>query len=96
MPHGESIVQTALPLRTYLVVSERLDEEVNVMAADWVTVVSANPFIVAVAIAPIRYTYRLVKKYGEFVIAVPGLNMLHDVWIAGSAQGPREAKEDRV
>jgi flavin reductase (DIM6/NTAB) family NADH-FMN oxidoreductase RutF len=60
----------------------------HIMAADRVTVVSANPFIVAVAIAPIRYTYRLVKKYGEFVIAVPGLNMLHDVWIAGSAQGP--------
>jgi len=83
------------PLRTYLVVSGRLGEEVNVVAADWVTVVSASPFIVAVAIAPTRYTYRLVKKYGEFVIAVPGLDMLRDVWIAGSEQGPEKLKKTR-
>lgn len=76
------------PLRTYLVVSGRLGEEVNVMAADWVTIVSVEPFIVAVAIAPTRYTYKLIEKYGEFVISVPGLEHLRDVWIAGSEHGP--------
>ena len=53
------------PLRTYLIVSGRLGEEVNVMAADWVTIASSNPFTIAVAIAPIRYTHKLVKKYNE-------------------------------
>lgn len=76
------------PLRTYLIVSGRLGEEVDVMAADWVTVISARPFMVAVAIAPTRYTYRLVKRYGEFVVSVPSVDNLRDVWVAGSEHGP--------
>lgn len=84
------------PLRTYLVVSGRLGEEVNVMAADWVTVVSANPFIVAVAVAPTRYTYKLIEKYGEFVISVPSTEMLKDVWIVGSEHGPEKLKKTSI
>jgi len=84
------------PLRTYLIVSGKLGEEVNVMAADWVTIVSANPLIVAVAIAPTRYTYKLIKKYGEFVIAVPSLDVLRDVWITGSEHGPEKLKKIKL
>lgn len=83
------------PLRTYLVVSGRLGEEVNVMAADWVTVVSVQPFIVAVSIAPTRYTYKLVKKYGELVISVPSVEMIKDVWLAGSEHGPQKLRKTR-
>ncbi|MGB9827924.1 MAG: flavin reductase [Thermosphaera sp.] len=54
------------PMRTYLVVSGRIGEEVNVMTADWVTMVSAEPFIIAVAISPKRYTHKLITKYKEF------------------------------
>ncbi len=32
------------------------------MAVNWLTMVSAQPFIVAVSIAPSRYTYKLVKN----------------------------------
>ncbi|MEM0027292.1 MAG: flavin reductase family protein [Ignisphaera sp.] len=84
------------PLRTYLIVSGRLGEEVNVMAADWVTVVSAKPFIVAVSIAPTRYTYKLVKKYKEFVVSVPNVNMLKDVWVTGSEHGPSKIAKTRI
>lgn len=84
------------PLRTYLVASGRVGEEVDVMAADWVTVVSANPFMVAVAISPKRYTYRLVKRYGEFVIAVPGLELLEDVWTVGTKNGPSKLSKTKL
>lgn len=84
------------PLRTYLVTSGRVGEEVDVMAADWVTVVSANPFMVAVAISPKRYTFRLVKKYGEFVIAVPGLELIDDVWVVGTESGPSKLSKTRL
>lgn len=84
------------PMRTYLVVSGRFGEEVDVMAADWVTVVSANPFIVAVAIAPTRYTYKLVEKYGELVISVPSLDNLNDVWITGTEHGPEKLKKTKL
>ncbi|ASJ06184.1 flavin reductase family protein [Thermococcus pacificus] len=83
------------PMRTYLIVSGR-GEEANVMAADWVTVVSARPFMVGVAIAPQRHTWKLVKKYGEFVVSVPGLEMLDDVWVAGTKHGPEKLKETSI
>lgn len=76
------------PIRTYLVVSGRIGEEVNVMAADWVTPVSARPFIVAAAVAPSRYTHSLVKRYREFVISVPRPEMLDDLWLVGTESGP--------
>ncbi|CAB50151.1 flavin reductase family protein [Pyrococcus abyssi] len=80
------------PMRTYLVVSGHGDEA-NVMAADWVTVLSFDPFMVGVAIAPKRTTHKLIKKYNEFVISVPSLEMLRDVWIAGTKKGPSKLKD---
>ena len=78
------------PLRTYLIVSGKMGEEVNVMTADWVTVLSHKPVLVGVAISPKRYTHRLIEKYGEYVIAVPSKDMLRDVWIAGTKSGPNK------
>ncbi|AEC52395.1 hypothetical protein PNA2_1480 [Pyrococcus sp. NA2] len=83
------------PMRTYLIVSGH-DNEANIMAADWVTVVSFDPFLVGVAIAPKRTTHRLIKKYGEFVVSVPSLEMLRDVWIAGTKKGPSKLKDMNV
>lgn len=79
------------PMRTYLIVSGH--EEPNVMAADWVTVLSHDPFMVGVAISPKRYTHGLISKYREFVVSVPSLEMLKDVWIAGTKSGPEKLKE---
>lgn len=79
------------PLRTFLIVSGH--EEMNVMTADWVTVLSMKPFMVGIAIAPKRYTHTLIEKCKEFVIAVPTLEMLKDVWIAGTISGPRKLEK---
>ncbi len=83
------------PMRTYLIIAGH-DDEVNVMAADWVTVVSFRPFMVGVAIARERYTWRLVKRYGEFVVSVPNLEMLNDVWIVGTKHGPEKLRETSI
>ncbi|HIP88645.1 MAG TPA: flavin reductase family protein [Thermococcus paralvinellae] len=80
------------PMRTYLIVSGH-GEETNVMAADWVTILSHEPFMVGVAVSPKRYTHRLISKYKEFVVSVPSLGMLKDVWIAGTKSGPSKLKE---
>ena len=80
------------PMRTYLIVSGQ-GEETNVMAADWVTVLSHEPTLIGVAVSPKRYTHRLISKYKEFVISVPSLEMLRDVWIAGTKSGPSKLKE---
>jgi len=83
------------PMRTYLIVSGKGDEA-NVMAADWVTIVSAKPFMVGVAIAPERHTWKLVRKYREFVVSVPSLDMLDDVWVVGTKHGPGKLKETSI
>jgi len=80
------------PLRTYLIVSGGRNET-NVMAADWVMVVSASPFMIGVAVAPERFTWRLIRKYREFVVSVPSLEMLDSVWVAGTKHGPEKLKE---
>ncbi|MEM4718188.1 MAG: flavin reductase family protein [Desulfurococcaceae archaeon] len=76
------------PLRTYLLVTGRYGEEVDVMAIDWVTIVSVDPFIIAISVAPTRYSYGLIERHNEFVLSVPGLDILRDVWITGSERGP--------
>ncbi|ASJ08156.1 hypothetical protein A3L11_02500 [Thermococcus siculi] len=83
------------PMRTYLIVSGRR-EEANVMAADWVTIVSARPFMVGVAVAPGRVTHGLIRKYGEFVVSVPSLEMLDDVWVVGTKHGPKKLGETSI
>jgi flavin reductase (DIM6/NTAB) family NADH-FMN oxidoreductase RutF len=82
------------PLRSYLIVSGY--EETNVMTADWVTVISYKPFMIGVAIAPKRYTHKLIKQYKEFVVAVPTLEMLKDVWIAGTKSGPSKIENMNI
>lgn len=84
------------PLRTYLVSSGVYPEHYNVMVADWVSVVSGDPFMVSVSISPKRYTYKLVKTYGEFVVAVPTIEYLDDIWVLGSESGPEKLRKTRL
>lgn len=84
------------PIRTYLIVSGRWNVEVNVMAADWVTILSAEPFLVGVAVSPKRYTHKLISKYGEFVVSVPDTSMVRDVWIVGTESGPEKLKKTNL
>jgi len=83
------------PMRTYLIVSSS-ENECNVMAADWVTVLSIEPPMVGVAISPRRYTHKLIHRFGEFVISVPHWDMIEDVWIAGTESGPQKIKKMKV
>ena len=80
------------PLRTYLIVSGDR-EKPNIMTADWVIPLSFNPFLVGVAISPKRFSHGLIEKYREFVVAVPSVEMLKDVWTAGTRSGYEKLKE---
>ncbi|RLG84675.1 MAG: flavin reductase family protein [Thermoprotei archaeon] len=83
------------PMRTYLVVSGQ-GEEVNVMAVDWATYVSIDPVLIGVAIHSNHYTHKLIKKYNEFVVSVPTIDMLRDVIIAGRKSGPSKVKQMNI
>ncbi len=57
------------------------------MPATWNTPVSMDPPLFAVAIAPIRYTYKLVEEYGEFGINFLPFEKAELVYRAGYTSG---------
>jgi len=62
-------------------------ESGNVMAASWNTPVSFEPPLFAVAISPERYTYSLVKKYGEFGVNFLPYELSEKVFRVGNVSG---------
>lgn len=83
------------PMRTYLIVSG-CGAEANVMAADWVTVLSHDPTLIGVSISPKRYSHRLIIKYREFVVSIPSIDMIDDVWVSGTLSGPSKLKKMKI
>ncbi|MDW7990194.1 MAG: flavin reductase family protein [Archaeoglobaceae archaeon] len=85
------MLELLYPLRTYLIVSGI--EKTNVMAADWVTPLSFDPPMLGVSIGHKRFTKKLIKDFGEFVVSVPTIELLKELWISGTVSG---AKEDKI
>jgi flavin reductase (DIM6/NTAB) family NADH-FMN oxidoreductase RutF len=52
------------------VVTTRLEDVVNGMTASWASQVSLKPLMVAVSIAPSRYSHRLIMESGIFAVNV--------------------------
>jgi flavin reductase (DIM6/NTAB) family NADH-FMN oxidoreductase RutF len=81
------------PIRTYLIVAGTPDKP-NPMTADWVVPLSRKPPLLGVAIAHKRYTKKLIDEQKDFVVAVPTMELLKDVWIAGTVSGAKEDKKE--
>lgn len=88
------MLELLYPLRTYLIVSGV--DKPNVMTADWVVPLSFEPKLLGVSIGHKRYTNRLIKEFKEFVVAVPTIELLKDVWIAGTVSGVHEDKLSKL
>ncbi len=68
----------------------------NFMTAAWVMPVSANPPLLAVAIAPDRYTHELIEKSGEFTVNVMDMKYLEKVHYCGVVSGREEDKVSKL
>jgi len=68
----QQIITRAVPTGVW-VVTARAGEKINGMTAAWATQVSFKPALVAVSIAPPRYTHALIKESGYFC-----MNLLAD------------------
>ncbi len=87
----ENLHHLLYPRQTVLVTSSFGGTD-NVMAADWSTPVSFDPFIVAVSIGKTRHSAEVVSKSGEFVLAVPPFSLKEKVLYAGTHCGREEDK----
>jgi len=72
---------------TVAVVTSRLGDRVNAMAAGWHTALSSRPPLYGVAIAPERHTYRLVVGSGRFAVCLLPFAAVEKVAGAGVLSG---------
>ncbi len=87
-----------MPLPVYIVTSKRPDGGLNAMTAAWVMPVSRRPPLLAVAIAPTRFTYECIRYSGEFTISIlpPGLKDLAEYFGSVSGRNVDKFKERNV
>ena len=59
----------------------------NVITLAWSMPVSINPPIVAISIAPKRYSHQLIEKTREFVVNVPTMDIVRETLFCGRRSG---------
>lgn len=74
------------------VISVGLGEEANLITLAFVGKLCINPPIVAIGIQPVRHSYKLIEKHGEFVINYPSKNQLKEMDYCGTRSGRNENK----
>lgn len=75
------------PRPVYLIVVVKPEGGLNVMAASWVTPISGEPPLVALAIGKDALTNELLMTRGEFTINIVGEEYINEVYRAGSMSG---------
>ena len=80
------------PRPVVLVCSVSKDGKPNVMACSWVTPVSEEPPLIAIALWKGGYTHRLIEETGEFTVNIPSSKLLKAVWVAGTKTGKKVDK----
>ena len=59
----------------------------NVITLAWSMPVSINPPIVAISIAPKRYSHQLIEKTKEFVVNIPTMDIVRETLFCGRRSG---------
>jgi len=86
---GEEYYYLLHPRPAYIIGAGKVGEEVNLMAASWVTPVSEEPPRAAVAIGSQSFTARLITKYEEFTINVYPVDKIDIIYTVGVTSGRR-------
>jgi len=75
------------PEQVVLVTTRKPDGSANVMAVGWVTIASGKPTMFVLGIDDGAYTYELIRKTKEFVVAFPNEKMAKAVVYVGTRHG---------
>ena len=76
-----------LPPRQAILCTCKLEDKSNIITLAWTMIVSGNPPIIAISVAPQRFSHNLIKKSGEFIINVPTKEIISKVHYCGSHSG---------
>lgn len=80
------------PEQVVLVTTGKPGGGANVMAVGWVAIASSAPVMFVLGIDDQAYTYELIKKTKQFVIAFPNEMMAKEVLFAGTRHGRNRDK----
>ena len=69
------------------VISVGVGEEANLITLAYVGKVCAKPPIIAISMRPMRHSYGLIEKHGEFVINYPTKDQLKEMDYCGTRSG---------
>ncbi len=75
------------PMHTVLVSCVGKDGKPNIITLAWAMPTSINPPLVAVSIAPRRYSHALIEETGEFVVNIPTMDILDATFYCGTVSG---------
>jgi flavin reductase (DIM6/NTAB) family NADH-FMN oxidoreductase RutF len=74
-------------MHTVLVSCTGKNAKPNVTTMAWAMPTSSNPPLVAISLAPGRYSHSLIEESGEFIINIPGIEILQAVIACGTFSG---------
>ncbi len=75
------------PRHTVLVTSVDEKDNPNIITLAWSMVTSFKPPMVAISVAPERYSHNLIKKGREFVVNVPNMDIVKETLFCGRNSG---------
>lgn len=78
---------TSLPLPVSLVSSVGPDNVPNILVITYITGVNEEPPMFGIAIRPQKFSHRLIKSTGEFVINIPTAKLLKEIDFCGTFSG---------
>jgi flavin reductase (DIM6/NTAB) family NADH-FMN oxidoreductase RutF len=80
------------PMHTVLVSCIGKTGKPNVLPLAWVMPTSREPALVAISIAPSRYSHALIEETGEFVLNIPTVNIIREMLFCGRTSGKNRDK----
>jgi flavin reductase (DIM6/NTAB) family NADH-FMN oxidoreductase RutF len=75
------------PMHTVLVSCIGKTGKPNIITLAWAMPTSINPPLVAVSIAPKRYSHALIEETKEFVVNIPTMDILNETLFCGRTSG---------
>jgi flavin reductase (DIM6/NTAB) family NADH-FMN oxidoreductase RutF len=75
------------PVPVVLVGCGDFDKIKNLVTIAWAGTVASEPAMVSIAVRPERYSYQLLKDFGEFTVNLPSQNMVRAVDLCGVKSG---------
>lgn len=91
-PNQSSLWLLMHPRHTVLVTSVDADGKANIITLAWSMVTSFNPPMIAISVAPARYSHDLIKDQGEFVVNVPTMDIVEETLFCGRNSGQKVDK----